>query len=214
MILPSGILNTIRDQLYEAEEGFYSDSEIYTYLSEAESTMADAVGGVRTTSTISTSGSLAEYTRPSGALEIYRVTWDSKTMDKININDVDRVEGDQYGGVGMSGNPQFYYEDGDVVGLSPSPSSTKNLKIWYEYFPTVLASGSTSFSIDDQFVYSLINYVLFRAYSKDNEQVQANVYLQLWNHSIDKAKVSYRQRERRNQRVIVKHNDPYTDWGY
>lgn len=202
---PAEMVTNIRDQLVEATPGFYTDNELRTYLSYAETIMSNEIGTIQTSQTVSTSGNVREYVRPSGAIEIIRVTWDEcKLVKMASVNGLDYSEGTAYGGTATVGNPVYYYEMGEVIGLSPIPTDTKNLKIWYTKNPDPITSTSTSFSVPQQFVNYLADYVLYRCSIKDDNASKSSLYLSIWNDNIRKAKSAYKARESRNLIYTVK----------
>lgn len=202
MTTPSGIIALVRNQLYEFENGFFSDSELYSYLSMAESKLADAIGYTTATSGILSSG-VREYDKPTDSLKINRVEWDSYPLIKISREDIDSLEGSEYGKIGVSGNSTHYYEDSNVIGLSPIPDTAKTITFYYDMVPTALTSASTSFTLPKKYAYTLADFVLYRAFLKDQDP-RAGTYLQIWNDNLRSAMWSADQETYRNQKYIVR----------
>lgn len=199
---PSGIIQSVRDQLNEPEPGFYTDSELYSYLSQAELTFANAIQCTETSTTVVASGGYREFNKPE-SLNIYRVTWDNYPLIKISENDIDAIEGTSYGKIPSSGTPTYYYEHTNSIGLSPIPSEQKNLIYYYYEKPTVLTSASVDFTIPDRFSHYLVDYVMYRALFKDQDG-RAGSYLQIWNDNLRKARTEYKKAVRTNKVTTVK----------
>ena len=202
MISVSGLLVNIRAQLVESEAAFYTDTELCTYLTQGEMQVANTLECLNGSSIISGLAGTREYSRPSGSIVIEGVTWNNFNLIKINESDIPYIEGSQYGFTGATGNPIYYYEEAEIIGLSPIPSLSQLIEVSYSKNPDPL-TVSGRFSIPDQFVYQLIDYVLYRCYIKDNDHQRAIFHINLWNTNIQKAQTDYARRQRANQTVVV-----------
>lgn len=200
---PSGVILSVRDQLYENTEGYYSDAELYRYLSQAEVLVANSVGCTYFASGILTTGGIREYAKPSGSLYITRLSYDSYPLIKISQNDVDLLEGASYGKIAPSGNPTHYYETSSVVGLSSIPDAAKSLTFIYSKMPEPLTASSTTFSIPEQYADYLADYVLYRAFLKDQDS-RAGTFLQIWESNLKQLKSDYKKSQRTNKTTVVK----------
>lgn len=204
MISPSGLIVNIRAQLVETDAAFYSDTELYSYLSQAEMILANTIECTKTTSTLYTVVGQREYARPSGALVIDDAVWNGFTLIKVNDSDIPIIEGSQYGFTGSMGNPIYYYENGESIGLSPIPNASSSFVLSYSKSPDPIPTVSGTFSIPGQFVYYLVDYVMYRCYAKDNDQNRSLFHINLWNVNIQKAASDYARRQRNNQIVVVR----------
>lgn len=202
MVQPSGIISIVRDQINEqTANGFYTDSELYNYLSMAEHKIADTIGYTTATSGIVSSG-VREYSKPEDALNINRVEWDGYPLIKISREDIDSLEGTSYGQIGVSGSSTHYYENSLVIGLSPIPDVDKTITFFYDKTPTPLSSTS-EFTIPNKYVYYTVDYVVYRAMLKDQDS-RAGSYLQIWNDNLNSIKWSADQETYKNQKYIVR----------
>ena len=207
---PSGIVSIVRSQLYDSSQSFWSDTDIYNYLTQAQNIVASVTSSLKTSSVVSGVAGQRTYLRPSNAIDIYRITWNNYPLTKIDINEIDRIEGTSYNFVASSGNCEYYYEDGNSIGLSPVPNESKDILVYYSFVPTPLTASSTTFSIPDEYVYDLIEYALYRAYSKDDNDGRAMNYKRLWDMNLEKITRSVSRRNRSNDKFVVKDSSSYT----
>lgn len=205
MATPAQILTTVRSQIAEVEAGYFTDDEIRSYMWQGECELAKLLQCTETnSSTTSTVVGTREYAQPTNIINIYRVTWDSFPLTKINVNEVDIVEGAAYAYTGSQGSPLYYYEDRNYIGLSPIPNAIKTLKVYYTAEPAEITSSSTAFTIPAIFGFYLSDYCLYRMYIKDADAERARFHLDRWNEYLLKAQSEYKRQKRSNKRVIVK----------
>lgn len=60
--------------------------------------------------------------------------------------------------------PRIYY-------VYPPSTGTTQVEVVYDAPPTALANASSVISVDDEYANALLEYVLFRAYSKDHQDI-------------------------------------------
>ena len=213
---PGNIVSTIRDQFYETSPGFITEAELYLYIWQAEAEIAALIECTEATdSSTTTVASTQEYSKPSDCLLIKRVTWYDKKLKRINLVDQDAMDDSGYGSSVSTGNPDSYYEYGDVVGLYPIPSSAQTLKFWYIQQPTVKTSSSTSFDVPTMFEHYIPDYCLYRVYLKDQDDARASIHKRLWDENIVKGAAKWARRDMLDGHYVVKMEGAYpmTDLG-
>lgn len=187
---PVQLYDFIRNSSFDAGEELASESELYMYMSQAETIMAKTVGCAKTTTTSVTVAAQKEYTKPD-CLKIHRLTYDTVKLKKIDLRRLDEVEGTAHGGITTSGSPVYYYEWGNVIGLSPTPAEVKTLKFYIVARPTILTASSTDFTIDSEFAIYLADYCLYKMYIKDQQMSEADRYLKQWKEGLEEALSDY-----------------------
>lgn len=213
---PPARLTVVRSKIYETTPGYYTDPEIYSYMWEAEKILAGRVGCCEATdSSTTTVAATKEYTRPTGVETIIRLTWDYVKLKKIDMTELDSAEGTAYGGVTTSGSPEYYYEFGTIVGLSPTPSAAKTLKYYYQKTPAELSASSTTFTIPDKYAHYLDDYCLYRMWLKDQDFNMAKSYLEIWENNLNVAETDWMKQAMKDRYVTVKDVDqmPGSDLG-
>lgn len=212
---PTQIYNTIRDQAYETSTAFYGESEIYTYMWQAECEVAGLVECTHASTSTTTTTSTSMYTKPTGYIMLKRLTYDSVKLKKITLKDQDAMDAVSYGGSTSEGQPNSYYEWGDQVGLYPIPNQAKTLKWWGIAEPTLCSSSSTAFTVPSVFHQYIPDYCLYRMYTKDEDTQRAMFHKNLWDENINKAihKWKRRMNSDHHQVVVMDEEYPSTDLG-
>jgi hypothetical protein len=132
-------------------------------------------------------------------------------MKKITLRDKDAMQFNQYGGSDSSGNPYAYYEYGSVIGLFPIPTTEETIKYYYVAKPVDITSSSVEFSIPATFHPYLQDYVLSRAYLKDQDDVRSGWHYNVWQKSIIDCQHLWSRRKSANRFTTVKVEDNYPD---
>lgn len=201
---PSEVYTLVRNQVAETTPDFWGESEIYNLLWNAETVLASEVDCTEYTTTDTSVASTREYTRPTSALKISRVTWDGTKLKKINFTDVDKIEGDTED----FGDPVYYYEYGSSIGLVPTPTQAKTIKYYYLKKPVALSSSSTAFTIPAEFGHYLADYALYHMYLKDQSEL-AQTHIQTWQNNLALAKQQWAARRALDNYQIVRDEDQY-----
>lgn len=177
---PTAIYNQIREMSFDNDQALVSESELYQYMSDAELILAKEIPFTETTLTDNTVVDQREYDRPTNALKIKRVTWNTVKLKKISMGDVDVIEGQSYGGITSTGNLIYYYEYGNKIGFSPLPKEVQEIKYWLLLYPAALSSESTTFTIPPEYAHYIPDYCLWRLFVKDEKAGLADRHLNMW----------------------------------
>lgn len=177
---PTELYNQIRNLAFDVNTKLSGETELYQYMSDAELEIAKKVYCTQNSTTENSVIDQREYDRPSGALKIERITWNTVKLKKINIGDIDVAEGQSYGGTTSTGNVVYYYEYGSKIGLSPVPTEVKEIKYYYLKYPTVLNASSTAFTIPEEYVHYISDYCLYRMFLKDDQKGLADRSFKIW----------------------------------
>jgi len=81
------VLTTVRDQLYEPVPAFWTDSELYNYMWQAEQEIALQTKCTQSQTFTTTTTAVSMYTRPVDCYYIERLTWDKVKLKKIDLTD-------------------------------------------------------------------------------------------------------------------------------
>jgi len=194
---------------------FWTDVEIYGYLSDAEYLLASEVNCSQTTdSSVTTVIGTQEYSIPSTIMRIQRLTWNSVKMKAIDLTQLDQVGYPQFGGSTVTGNPIYYYLFGGLIGFYPIPSSAAIIKIYGMKRPASVSSVQTSFTIPDELIPFLDDYALYRCYLKDQDG-KADKHLLIWQDNLKKARNAWSDDRFFDQYLTPKDEDKsfYSDLG-
>jgi len=210
------VLATIRAQIDESAEGFYTDNEIYAYIWQAEIEINNLCGCAETTdSSTTTTAGTAEYSKPTDCLRIVRLLWDSNRMKKIDFRELENNEGFTYGHTIAQSQPWAYYEYGANIGLYPTPNATKTIKFYYVQQPAQITDVSTAFTIPLDFHVLISDYCLYRMWGKDQEETRSVNHKKLFDENLMRAVSSWTKRRNADRIMVVKDSEiyPITDAG-
>lgn len=213
---PSQLLTRVRSQFDEDTAAFLSDAnDIYPYMSDAEMELANDIGCTQgVDANTSTVAGTQEYTRPSDCLRIEVLRWNGVKLKKIDLQEYETISGAYYGATTTQGNPVYYYEWADVVGLYPIPDTVQTLSYYYVKRPAAVTASSAAFTVTEEFHSAIVDYCLFRAYLKDQDG-RAEIHQQRWEERKKKLKADFDLRKYRDQIVVVRDKNTLntTDFG-
>lgn len=183
---PAQVYSQIRSQANESEAAFWSDSEILRHMSDGQNIIAQTIGCVEDTTSFATGDGTREYSLGATVGTIVRLTWDSMTIDAINKSQLKDVEGEAYGGIDSTGNPEYYYRWGNTIGFSPIPDSDKTCSIDHYAIPTDIDStAATTWTMPAKYGSYVTSYALWQMFAKDQQmQQEATLYNKQWTDNI------------------------------
>jgi hypothetical protein len=206
---PVDVLNIVRYQVYESTASFWSDAEIYAHMWDAEMQLAKLLKCTETSTTMTAATGTREYARPTTAIGVSRVTYNTVKLKKIDQTDVDYLEGTGYGFSGTAGNPVAYYEYGSNIGFSPIPTATDEIRVWHYQRPATITTSSSAFTIDPDLATPIADYCLHRAFAKDDNMQQASFYLDRWERGKREALAEWKRKRGNDRYSCVKDVNAY-----
>ena len=172
-MIPSDILSRVRDQLVESTAAFWTDAELYRYMSDAESEINNMVEcnqvSTATTSVTATSG----YTLPADCLYMTRVEYNGVPLKLISQRERSALDQPGYGGSLTKGDPTHWFQYANMTYMWPTPATAEVIRYYYVAQPAAIVTASTTFTIPQQFHAVIQDYVLYRAFTKDQDQGKA-----------------------------------------
>lgn len=170
---PSDVLSRVRDQLVEGTAGFWTDAELYRYMSDGESEINNMVECYRVSSTDTTVTGTSGYTLPTDCVAVTRLTYDSVPLKLVSRREMDALDMPGYGGSTKSGQPTHWYMYEGMAYLWPVPSAAKTIEYDYVASPPAITTASSQFAIPRQFHIPIQDYTLYRAFTKDQDAGRA-----------------------------------------
>lgn len=195
------LVTFIRQRHNAVGDSFWSDAELYNLIWAACLEMAREALVIENTYTTSTVAGTQEYTYPTNAIGIKRVTWDGAKLKKISFREDDSITGQNAETTGQ-GNPAYYFIWNDTIYLRPIPSSVATLKIFTFNEPQALSTTS-SLEIPRQFHVDVADYVLSCMHSKEKNYSGAQYYRNLWDKKLLRIKAWQRKRLRTDDFAAV-----------
>jgi hypothetical protein len=205
-MIAGDVLTTVRNQLYEPTAGFWTDSELYGYMNQAEQEIALNIRCTQAQTAITSVTAQSMYTRPA-AYYIDRITWGGDKLKKIDMTDYEAL----CRGATTIGSPTYYYELGDTLGLWPIPATADSVCVYYVSIPPALTGSSSVFTVPVYFHNMIQDYCLYRAFAKDQNQAQAGFFKDQWDKNMLRAFTYWRNKTNSDLYQVVKDEDCYTD---
>lgn len=227
---PLDIRTMIRDQITDPSENFWTEAEIYRYMSlgaremilkfpelgESTTTVTATIGTANYSYTSTNPISISEigYIRPGNSVS---GNYAAEVYDKLKK--IDRV--DQYyllGDSTQTGYPEYYREGNSPSTFYsvPAPDGTGTFVVrFFEQDPTLTASSTFNTSLEPYSHY-LLDYCLYRMFMKDPELgAQGEAAGRLWVQHLKDLEEQLAFKAGRDRHYVVRDEDlyPYTDLG-
>jgi hypothetical protein len=183
---PSEINTYVRQAYNATSDSFFSDTEIYSYIYDAEMQLAREAKCIRTVYSTTTVASQQEYIRPSRAIAIKRITYDGSKLLKIS-DKIDDLYTLNQQDTTATGTPMYYWEWGTTLYLRPVPDSALTLNI-YTYDQPDTVTNTSTLDVPSRYHTDIANFVLWRMALKDKNFDVANSYSAIWSKNLSDAK--------------------------
>lgn len=191
---PLQIEQQARERYNAIGSTFWSQSEIFSYIYQAEMDIVNETTAIERSYETPTVIGQQEYDFPTNAISVKRITYAGRKLKPINFTDDDQITGfDQ--DITMTGDPLYYYIWNRVIALRPVPSAVDTLKIWTLNYPDTVSS-TTTLELEPFFHTYLIDYVVWKIATKDENITIADHYKNEWKEALLKIKM-HRNREKR-----------------
>ncbi len=191
---PGEIATYARQQYNSVSDDFFSDAELYKHIWAAQNEMAREGLLIEATYTTSTVADQQEYSYPSLAIALKRVTYDGRKLMPITFRE-DDVMTLQNQATTSSGTPQYYAIWDKVIYLRPIPAEVGTLKIFSYNRPDEVSALST-LDLPAEFHLDVADFLLWRKSLKDKNFQAAKEYQALWDGKVRRAKAFGRKARR------------------
>lgn len=206
-MLASAILSRVGYLLNDTANVTYTEAELLLWISDGQTAIAndrpDSVQYVQTKTLTAGSGKqtltagdrLIAVTRnlASGVGQRHiRGPVDKETLDAFYVGGFDDGEGAEYGGQEGSSIWEYAYNPAypETFWVYPVPTSPIDVELELYKTPVQITGSGDTLTIKDKFSNSLVDYVCYRALTKDLDNPQniskAGVHLSNYNQSIGK----------------------------
>jgi hypothetical protein len=184
---PSELEEYARQQYNAGGDTFFSQAEIFRHIYQAEMELATKSGCIKTVYTASTVAATQEYSRPTNAIVLKRLTYEGTKLAPITLRQGDADT--------ATGAPTSYFEWGSSFYLRPTPDAVGTLKIFTVDKPQTVSVGSV-LDVPDRYHYAIADYVGWRIALKDRALALAREYKAAWERAVVDAVVHERKRLR------------------
>lgn len=199
---PTQILDAAKNNLNAASDSLWSDGELLTHLYLCQEELAQDTRCIENTATSNIVAGTADYTYPTRAMEIWRITYNGAKLQKLDHRQFDAINPNN---LLASGTPYYYLDFDDTITLYPTPSAsvTDGLKFFFYAEPDVTVSGST-LEVPTRYHFALVDGVTARMCPKDLGNPETMYWAQKWETAKVKVRSHIRTRRRSDRFAIVK----------
>lgn len=198
-------VNTAARDMYNATgDTFFTDAQIYNWIWQGchEIAKNNLIENVYTTSTVEGQQS---YPFPTNALAIKRIIINGKKIKRITMRDDDAITLSNQN-ITSQGWPVYYVEYNFVIYLRPIPDGVYTLQI-YTYDDSAQITATSSIPIPALFHFDLVDYCLFRMFSKDKDTNNAQFHKSMWDGHVKEALAWKRRMKRSDSFATVQSED-------
>lgn len=198
---PQEISDASRNNLNALQDTFWTDTEILGLMYQTMLEMARQTNCIDTidTSVVSVNGQ-ADYTKPTGMMEIWRITYNGAKLQRIDLREFDSINPNNNLN---SGTPFYYLEYDSIITLYPTPDTAAlQVKIWAYSEPVVPTAGST-LEIPTTYHDAIIIGTTFRMCPKETAHPLTEFWKLRWTESLAEVKAHVRRKKRGDKFAVV-----------
>jgi len=204
----SNILTRARNRYNATDDNFYSDSELYDLLFDAQSILAKEGWVIEKTYTTPSIVGTRSYLYPVTTLAIKEVRHDWDKLHKVKLQDDPRTDATE-----PTGKPTSYALWNNAIYLYPTPDTAGSVddnNIEQDYiqirvykYPDDITSSDDIIEVPEEYKEDLISYMLMWMALKDQNSTLSDRYKIQWDEAVYRAKKQRKKRLRgdRNTRV-------------
>lgn len=194
------VLEAARNNLNSLTDTLWSDTELLGCMYRAMLKMARKTNAIESTATQSTVAGTSTYAIPTGAIEVWRVTYNGKKLQSITWREYDAMNPNS---TTSSGSPTFYIHDGDSLILYPTPDAAQTLKVWSYNEPTQPTAASYTIPIPTRYHDVLVDGVTAEMCPKDLGHPLTAFYTSKFEKGIEDTKAHVKRRRRGDRMAVV-----------
>lgn len=206
---PDDLVLQARQAYNAVGDTFFSATELYNLIWEAEQILAMETKCIETIQSTSTVANQREYEKPSTCMSIKHITYDGQTLYPIDFMDDDVITGYSEATT-QTGTPTYYLDYGDSIFLRPIPAEVKTLKLWFYAEPQTV-SATSSLEVPVKYHMMIVDYLLHHMFSKDNKADLSAYHLNKWTASVSRARTVEAKKRRGDRAAAVKNLDAYSE---
>lgn len=183
---PTDLVTYARQRYNAVTDTFFSDSELYTLIWDAQMQLAKETLCIRRTYTTPTVVGQQEYQKPSACFSLKRVTYNGRKVFKILDREDDALTLNNQTTT-ATGTPQYYWEWDTVIELRPVPDDVQTLKL-YTYDLPQIVTATTTLDVPSRYHLDIADFLLWNMCAKEKNFEAAAQYEQSWLKKVQDAK--------------------------
>lgn len=183
---PQELVLYARQQYNAVGNTFFADEELFKHIWAAQMRLARDALCIQRVYTTSTVASQQEYSFPTNAIGVKRITCDGVKLHHITFREDDSLTLSN-STTTSTGRPQYFALWNKTLYLRPIPDSVYTVKIFTYNRPQEVTSSS-SLEVPEEYHQDLMDFILAKMCLKDqNFQGEAS-YMAKWNESVIRCK--------------------------
>jgi hypothetical protein len=204
---PAQIEQSARRYYNAVGDTFHGQDEILDSIYHAEIQLVQAGLVIEASYTTPTVADQQEYTFPTNAESIKRITYEGAKLQPIDFREDDLLTLSD-ADTTSTGTPSHYFTWNNTIYLRPIPAAVGTLKIFSYDKPQAVTSNST-LEVPAIFHMGIVDFVLAQMYAKDKDFQTSEGYMQRWDNPlghghIQRAKQLARKKKRGDHPAYVK----------
>lgn len=186
-MLVTDIQTAARDLYNGIGDSFFSDTQINNWITQAcnefckESYLIDTI--TTTATVIGTQG----YAYPTNAIAIKRVVVGGRKLKRITFRQDDAITLSNQAST-QSGFPVYYTDFNNTLYLRSIPDSIYTMVIYSQNMQTPITSNVIPLDIPTLFHFDLVDYVLYRMFTKDKDLMNMQFHKSAWSEHLVRAR--------------------------
>lgn len=199
------IVEAARNNLNAVSDTLWSDAELYMSLYQCEIELArESLCIQNTDSSTTTVSGTSDYAAPTRAMDVWRVLYDNKKLQRIDYRELDAVDRDATSA--DTGTPIYYAFWDDTIRLYPVPTEAKTLKV-YSYDSPATVSASSTLEVPAFYHDVLVNGLTYKMCPKDLGNPLTTYWENLWLKGIGQVTRKEKMRRQGDRMSVVKREE-------
>lgn len=183
---PQELVLYVRQQYNAVGNTFFADTELFSHIWTAQMRMARESLCIQRAYTTTTVAGQQEYSFPTNAIGIKRITYNGVKLHHITFREDDSLTLSN-STTTATGSPQYFSVWNKTLYLRPVPDEAKTLKIFTYNMPQEVTSSS-SLEVPEQYHQDIADFVLARMCLKDQNFQGEAAYMMKWNEAVIRCK--------------------------
>lgn len=194
------VLESARNNLNSLTDTLWSDAELLLCMYRAALKLTRRTKCLELSDTQNTVASTADYTLPTQAIDVWRVTYNGKKLQAITLREYDAMNPNA---TTSSGSPTFYLLYGTTITLYPTPDAVKVLKIWSYNEPILPTATSYTITIPTRYQDVLVDGTTAEMCPKDLGHPLTSFFVNKFEKGIQEVEAHVRKRRRGDRMAVV-----------
>lgn len=182
---PTEIETASRELYNSIGDSFFSSAEILNYMTQASRILAQKAEVIERVYTTTTTAGTQEYSWPTNAIAIKRITYEGNKLKSITFREDDQLTVNNTTTT-ATGTPQYYALWNNTFYLRPVPAAVGTLKI-YSYNQAQALTTTSVLEVPTMFHMQHVDYIVHRMAMKDGNGPVSSALLAQWQEHVKDA---------------------------